>query len=350
MKLSIFGHDIAAEENLKMVADEAQREGHEVKAVYGNNNLTPDNQRLLFESPPDAYLTGMASTEPQGDLFVGETAKRQGKPWTVLADTWLGGFRRAAKGKVDNAVLLTAARDENAPAMTFGYRDARFLGGPPKWQTIPDEPQYDIRKKIDMREDQRLFLLVGGKNELVVTEMLEDFEQAIKLLLYDDFAMIFKPHPKEGEDRNALRRAKVLAPSRLGLNLIETPARASALMSCSDCVIATPGSGATIEAIFHRRPNIWWENPKALARFQQMTDADSWPPLEAGATLRVVNSPAEGQTDLSMLIAIARMLVAPYKEKMLRKQEEAFPIVGPQEIEKRIVRFLEELTQKSKTT
>lgn len=347
MKLALFGHDLADQENLRMVAKVAHGDGgytgygrNDVIMISGNKDLTPKRLEGLRSWEPDAVLTGMASTEPHGDLAMGEFAKEIGKPWVVLANTWRSGFRRAAQSSVGDAVLLTASNEEVPRAKEFGYKDAQFFGGPPKWQMIATEPQVDIREQRGVPSDEKVLLISGGKNHMVTTEMLEEVAMSTMEILGDKFKIIFKPHPKESEDRDDARRAATLGVLHQR-NLITTDTHQSALMDSADCVIASPGCSATTEAIYRRRPNIWWENPKAIERFAKMADSDTWPPLDAEATLRA-GTPVGGRL-LDTRTAIELALSPSGAAAMKEAQERAFPVVAPQEIEKRIIAFLRSL-------
>lgn len=312
MKLFIHGTDLASEENLSCVKQEALRRGHE---------LGPQ---------ADICLTGLSSVpDSELELSLGIEAVRNGIPWFVLADTHRSWARPWAKRKVGNANVIVASPLEKEEAVDFGFKNAHYFGGPPSWRDFLSLQPVSLERKSP---DEKLILVPACKEANVADHIAREVIAACKDVFGDKWKFIFKPHPKErSETANAARRAEILKDAPL----LETNEPTNRLIASVDCSIFNPGAVGTTIAGLLRKPSICFRDEVTNRNLRELTGSEEWYPADHGACIS-----ADALNIREMLLRACSKEGA---GELAEKQMEVYPSVSPDSPrpEAQILDFLE---------
>lgn len=295
----------------------------------------------LLSVPMRFSLDSHPSRTPENSRSAGKPLKPP-PPWVILADTHDSWARPEAKGKVGSAVLLIASPAEADGARDFGYRDVRYVGGPPFWQEHLAVQPADIGRH---HPEDKVILVSGIKDAKLTDRMLNVVIEAGNALL-DEWGLIFRPHPNEDKaTQDPERRAKILQ----GTQLIESAARTDALVLSADVSVFSGGATETIFAARRRRPVIFYEDEDIRQRNIRQISKPTWFPAESGACLKAGVSSGDRtiRPTVPMVEAIRTLLTKEGHAALRKRQEEVYPDAPPGEpVETRILTLLTELTGK----
>lgn len=326
MRLSFFAFDLGPAKNLARIARLAIDRAHRV-AFVGNDELGLKN---FLKPLPDIVLTSLSSKQPgiEAELNLIEAASTLKVPTVVMADTHGTFGRPAARGRINQAIVLVAAPGELEEARTFGYARAVYLGGPPLWQeyaTIEGLPAPRV-------PGERVVLVGGIKKPELTDRLLEAVVTACREVFGEDWWLIFRPHPNE-DPIDAERRAKILE----GVKILDVKASSTGLLPSVDLSVFTSGATDTIAGAYRRVPTIYYEDEAVRARLTELIGRPDWFPAESGASLK-----AEGVEGLKQAF---RQLSTPEGLAALRsRQEEVYPpIPAGTSVEANILDFLSTL-------
>jgi len=105
MKALFYSHDVGPSKNLARVARVAIDRNH--KTLFCGGGVDPGN--ISKSDGFDVLVTGLSSYDSGREIELGQEL---GIPWVVVADVHSSWARPAAKGLVEKAHALVAAKDE----------------------------------------------------------------------------------------------------------------------------------------------------------------------------------------------------------------------------------------------
>jgi hypothetical protein len=313
MRLSLYGKDLASEENLSRVNQAATERGHEVIFAKGNE-VDPDN---LLSPRPTALLTGLSSVPGHtAELSLGISAVGRRIPWFVLADTHRSWARPWAKDRVGNASVI-------------GFHDAYYLGGPPSWRDFLSLQSVLLERKTP---DEKLILVAASKEAHVADHIAQEVIAACREVFGDQWKFIFKPHPKERpETADSARRDAILKDAPI----LATDAPTNRLIASVDCSIFNPGAVGTTVASLLRRPNICFRDEVTNRNLRELTGSEEWYPADHGACI------SANATNIRE--ALLKACSADGARELSEKQVEVYPVgsLDSSRPESRLLDFLE---------
>ena len=293
----------------------AQREMEWGVKYVGNNPTRTDFYGIDFDY---AIVGGPSAVENSFDNVLLVVGKVRKKPVYVLGDSPGSVLRPGVKQYVDQAIAIVAVPSDTQHAKAFGYKDAVWLGYPPRWNN-------PVTVKPCMLAQERYHLgprvFVCGIEHAQITDNMLAAVLAGMEARGGYWRVYFKPHSSEiSATQDQDRRAKLLAHPRV--SKLRTWENIASIMMTMSLTVCTRGAPALLDGALLRLPVVYYEDNMVMEYMKERPNEDIWDPVVAG-----VCEPALSDTMPFML----KRLLDPGKiggsvRKHLRwRQEAAFP-------------------------
>lgn len=296
--VTLVARDAAPSQAFSLIADALGAAGIDAALLVGRGKSFELDVKAVGSA--DLVLVGISAPakNAEEELAALRIACDNGIPYGLFADTfgawtrpWFANYQSSA------SLLFVVNATEAAEAQRFYPIGAIQATGNPVWEEFfyPRMSREEARAKMGANQDETVVLVPGGKETALNCALWMGVIEAIKSLGGDDvetrrWRIICSLHPGDKTSADVYQRIVDLAPAELKpVFLDKSKISTDDAVAGADLVVDNR-THVGLRAVSLRIPVVSADSLFHANRAQMMFGSADWPPIQAGATARVISS------------------------------------------------------------